>query len=88
MRINPVYLSTTDIRMRLARDGETADYPGGHGGIKGSGFQFEPFPRLTRRLISEQPEGVKGAPLLGAGEANLSQTAALIGKTASSSDPN
>jgi len=75
--------------MRLARDGEIADHLVGHGGIKGSGFQCEPFPRLAKRLISEQPEGVKGAPLLGAGESNLfPQTAALIGNTASSSGTN
>ena len=45
-------------------------------------FNSSLFPRLTRRLVSERPESVKGAPLLGAAKRNLSQTAALIGATA------
>ena len=61
---------------------EKVGHLSGNGGVRGPGFQFEPFPRLTRRLVSERPEGVKGAPLLGAAKRNLSQTAALIGATA------
>ena len=68
--------------MRFARVGEKVGHLGGNGGVRGPGFQFKPFPRLTRRLVSERPEGVKGAPLLGAAKRNLSLTAALIGATA------
>ena len=53
--------------MRFARVGEQVGHLGGNGGVRGPGFQFKPFPRLTRRHVSERPEGVGFHVLTGHG---------------------